>query len=155
MNRLIELRNKEIELIKNNSVEKDAKTIGNQKADLLSSFFQLDGFGTWNIDQPIRKDIISVVASFIDNDNQPVPLQNISVINPKLKTILNFNTSSINLFKNAPNVIVGTHNEQFGYVTAEEIQYQESNKDKIKTFRLKLLPKEQSTYDNIKMLNFQ
>lgn len=105
--------------------------------------FQLAGFGVWNCDQPVLRELVRVRASFNIQGIGNVDLHNTSVVYKDFNGMYSGPSSSLPLTEDTPCMIWAIHDGKFCYLS-----YSEFEKLKIDpmnpaiTFNLRAYPKE-------------
>lgn len=153
LNALVEIRNKEIDK-QNAIIEKTNEQIreNNLSVRLMRSF-KIDGFGIWNSDAAILLDCLPVVASFKDNKGNSIELKNIAVISKSLNGILNFADNHIQVVKGADNMIIGTYNGRFAYITFNDYSRLKIDvRTKEQTFTMTVVEEKDNNYTYIKKI---
>ncbi len=116
LNKLVEARNRKF--------EQDKSAIDEASASINSfSVFPVRAFGVHNVDEPVWKELSPpIAATFKDKDGNTLALRNIAVICRNFNSLYTFADNNIGVVKNADNMIIGTVNGLFAYLTYDDFK---------------------------------
>lgn len=151
LNGLIEIRNREIE--KHNAIIEKQKRVYLDKRmsyEIIRKF-EIDGFGIWNCDRAESILSLPITATFKDENGNTIELTNVAVLFKSFNGILKFNDNKIRVVKDADNMIIGTNNGRFAYlsyVDFSNLKIDAATKEQI--FTMKTVSVDNNNYEFIK-----
>ncbi len=142
LRKLIEARNKKIESL-NNDIDAINESFNDFRMITISQF------GYYNIDIPVRDDLLWLDAKF-QTDSGPASPSNIAVICKGLNTIYRPVGNKIGVVFKRDNMIVAVVNGEFGYVSYDEYRKLDiTRKTTLQVFHLTMLSGNDNTYEKI------
>lgn len=146
LNRLIEARNLVIKK------QNEAISAINEGRNVYRTF-TVNRFGIWNCDVPVRPSLIPITATFI-NEKGVITLENISVFCKRFNIILTYHDNNISIVNNSDNMIVGSVNGAFAYLSYEDFKKLEINQNtKQQIFFMTVLSVKENNYENIRAIS--
>jgi hypothetical protein len=183
MNLLIEARNKQTERLnkqieKNNEIAANKKALAEQQKNQMQGefesggvrmfgaiirTFQIEGFGVWNSDSPTLlsgKRAITLVAHFIDENNNPLQLNMVQVmykgfngINAHHDPSADYSYPRLYVIPNSENMIWAVLNNKFYYIDyADFKKYNITSVTKEQTFTMRTHPDRITSAEDIKKI---
>jgi hypothetical protein len=112
--------------------------------------FLINQFGVWNCDHPELQNLLEITATFTDEKNTKIDVTNIAVFCRQYNSVYRFTNNKMGIIANADNMIIGTFNGRFTYITYEEYAAQhQSSTDKNKLFKMTVTPEGKTNYSDI------
>lgn len=103
--------------------------------------FTLEGFGIWNCDRPVLEQSIPLYANFIDQSNENIPLEKITVVYKDFNGLLRFADQNIKVIPNSEMMIWSIHENKLAYMNYEDVsKYKIDSTMKECTFTLRVHP---------------
>lgn len=156
-NLMIAKKNSEIERKKELQAKKTVEYIRElEMEDKIGKVYRsmaIDGFGLWNCDVATRQKTMSVIANFKDKKGNELFLKNITVINRSLNSILEVAGEFMLIVPDTDNMILGTWEGKFAYVSFEEFKKLNIKTDtKELTIIVEIVDGENANYEYLKGL---
>lgn len=146
LNNLIDAANRNMEKIQDDrkEIEYDALTYRT---------VAVPRFGYWNCDQPVFPQLIPIAATFENKEGKLINPYNIAVYCQSFKAVFVNHDKYLWVMPNTDNMIVGSVNGSFAYLSYEDYAKLQINKyTGSKTFVLTVLSDEESNYENIRKI---
>jgi hypothetical protein len=150
LNKMIELRNAQIE-IENEKYEKiNSENINRQTI----RNFKIDGFGVWNCDAPrTGEGLFNVKAIFQDENSNTMNLIGANLFYKNINMIFPIVENSMSVSQNQETMIVGIFKDRFAYITYDEFKKLNITPNtNVQHFPMHLVSKANNNYDFIKSL---
>ena len=136
-------------------IEKDNAVV----AELNKSFSSLsiNSFGIFNCDRPTEPYFIPVESVYMDENNNPMLLREVGVINRSFNSIVTYPKGKIQLVSQGEHMIIGVSGRSFAYYTYDEFNaYNKERKEKGITgpyiFKMRVVSNTSTYYDDLKAL---
>lgn len=145
LNRLIDARNREI--------EKQNELIAGINKSVKNYFtFTIDRFGYWNCDYAVLQKLLPITATFKDARGE-ISLTNIAVLVKDFNSIFRYPNNNIAVLPNTDNMIIGTVEGKFAYISYEDYQKLGINENtKQQIFFMTVISGKENNYDSIKAI---
>jgi hypothetical protein len=156
-NLMIAKKNDEIKRKKELNAKKTVEYIKElEMADKIGKVYRsmiIDGFGLWNCDVATRQKTVSVIANFKNKKGNELFLQNITVINKSLNSILEVAGEFMLIVPDTDNMILGTYEGKLAYVSFEEFKklYIKTDSKEL-TITVEIVEGDNTNYEYIKSL---
>jgi len=150
LNVLIEARN--MERARQRAIAEKWNNEMNQALTIYRSF-EIDGFGLWNWDKPIRENAFPYAANFTDSNGKDLNVSFVAVVYSRFNSIMRFEDNNIQLIKDSRNMILGTHDGKLAFTIYD--YYDDSDRDKKSKegkFEMSLIAASEENYKRLKRL---